>query len=98
MTNQEINHAIATEINDWIHDEGIFYHDGNGKICYLADYCNSIPHALDLAYAHGIGLKPAGDNWNAYQVVNEPISGTDALASKAICLCLLEGLAPSIST
>ena len=88
MTNQEINHAIATEVNGWIHDEGIFYHDENGNTCYLADYCNSIAHALDLAYAHGIGLKPTS-GWTAYQVVNESVEANDALASKAICLCLL---------
>jgi hypothetical protein len=27
MTNQEINHAIAININGWVHDDGIFYHD-----------------------------------------------------------------------
>jgi hypothetical protein len=52
MTDQEINHLIATNINLWIHDEGIFYHDVNGNTCYLADYCHSIPHAINLAKAH----------------------------------------------
>ena len=97
MTNQEINHAIATEVNGWIHDEGIFYHDENGNTCYLADYCNSIPHSIDLAYTHGVGLKPVGDGWTAYQVASESVSGTDALASKAICLCLLADVTPSES-
>lgn len=89
MTNQEINHAIATEVNGWIHDEGIFYHDENGSTCYLADYCNSIPHCIDLALTHGVGLKPTVEGWTAYRIANELVLGTDALASKAICLCLL---------
>ena len=97
MTDQEINHTIATQINGWIHDEGIFYHDENGNLYYLADYCNSIAHALDLAYAREIGLDPNGGAWTAYQTSNHPIRGTDTLASKAICLCLLESLNPSQS-
>lgn len=89
MTNQEINHLIATNISRWIHDEGIFYHDASGNTCYLADYCNSISHALDLAKAHGIALKPTVDGWSAYKLHDETVAAQDALASKAICLCLL---------
>lgn len=89
MTDQEINHLIATQINGWIHDEGIFYHDVNGFTCYLADYCHSIAHALDLAKANNIALKPVADGWSAYKLSDETTIGTDNLASKAICLCLV---------
>lgn len=89
MTDQEINHYIATQINGWIHDEGIFYHDVNGATCYLADYCNSIPHALDIAKTNGIGLKPVESGWEA-SLVNDPSkSAIDFVASKAICLTAL---------
>ncbi|MBW4534151.1 MAG: hypothetical protein KME09_09450 [Pleurocapsa minor HA4230-MV1] len=68
MTDQEINHLIATQVNGWIHDEGIFYHDASGFTCYLADYCNSIAHALDLAKANGVALKPTVEDWTAYKL------------------------------
>lgn len=90
FTNQEINHAIATQVNGWTHLEGIYYQDKNGSICYLADYCNSIAHALDLAVASLIGLKPSPDGWQAYALADEEVVFTDPLASKAICLCLIE--------
>jgi hypothetical protein len=86
MSEQEINHYIAININGWIHDEGIFYHDANGFTCYLADYCNSIPHAIDLAKTYKIALKPTDEGWAAYQ--DETNVFSDSLASKAICLCL----------
>lgn len=89
MTEQEINHQIAIQINGWIHDEGIFYHDAGGFTCYLADYCNSIAHALDLAKAHGIGLKPNAEGWGAYKISDETVVNSDLVAAKAICLCLL---------
>jgi hypothetical protein len=88
MTDQEINHFIATQINGWIHDEGIFYHDAAGFTCYLADYCHSIAHALDLAKAHEIALKPTVEGWVAYKLADETVLAEDTLASKAICLCL----------
>ena len=88
MTEQEINHFIATQINGWIHDEGIFYHDASGFTCYLADYCNSIPHAMDLAKTNNIALKPTVNGWSAYKLGDETILAEDTLASKAICLCL----------
>lgn len=89
MNDQEINHLIATNINGWIHDEGIFYHDSAGFTCYLADYCNSIAHAMDLAKAYSIALKPTVDGWSAYRLADEAVVAENALASKAICLCLL---------
>jgi hypothetical protein len=89
MDNQEINHAIATKVNGWIHDEGIYYHDASGFTCYLADYCNSIAHALDLAKAQGIGLKPVELGWEAYQVADPTSCSSDGVAAKAICMCLL---------
>jgi hypothetical protein len=92
MNIEEINHLIATKINGWIHNEGIFYVDASGFTCYRADYCNSIAHALDLAKAHGIGLKPVETGWSAYQLDNDQVQGTDSLASMAICLCLLANL------
>ncbi|MBW4536329.1 MAG: hypothetical protein KME09_20545 [Pleurocapsa minor HA4230-MV1] len=95
MTDQEINHLIATQVNGWIHDEGIFYHDASGFTCYLADYCNSIPHAMDLAKANGVALKPTVDGWSAYKLADETVVGTDSLASKAICLCLTATLSAS---
>jgi hypothetical protein len=90
MTDQEINHAIATQVNGWIHDEGIFYHDVNGVTCYLADYCHSIAHALDLAKAGNIGLNPVEAGWSAYLVSDTQVTTTDEVAAKAICLCLLQ--------
>lgn len=89
MTDQEINHLIATQVNGWIHDEGVFYHDENGNTCYLADYCNSISHALDLAFYHQIGLEPISNGWRAYRLRNEEAVFDASLASKAICLCLI---------
>lgn len=88
MTEQEINHLIATNINGWIHDEGIFYRDSAGFTCYLADYCNSISHAMDLAKANNVALKPTVSGWSAYKLADETILAEDSLASKAICLCL----------
>jgi hypothetical protein len=98
MLDQEINHLIATQVNGWIHDEGIFYHDENGNTCYLADYCNSIPHAIDLAKIYGIGLVPTETNWQAYKVATPAIQVLDAIASKAICLCLLADTTPPETT
>jgi hypothetical protein len=92
MNEQEINHLIATNINLWIHDEGIFYHDINGNTCYLADYCNSIPHAIDLAKANEVALKPTVDGWTAYKLSDETMASTNSLASKAICLCLVAAI------
>ncbi|NJO98669.1 MAG: hypothetical protein HC764_23925 [Pleurocapsa sp. CRU_1_2] len=89
MNEQEINHQIAIQVNGWIHDEGIFYHDVSGFTCYLADYCNSIAHALDLAKTHNVGLKPTADGWIAYKLSDETVANTDPVAAKAICLCLL---------
>jgi hypothetical protein len=77
MTEQEINHYIAVNINGWIHDEGIFYHDASGFTCYLADYCNSLPHAMDLAFANQVALKPSPDGWQAYELSNEGTVFTD---------------------
>jgi hypothetical protein len=92
MNDQQINHAIATQVNGWIHDEGIFYHDSSGFTCYLADYCNSIAHAMDLAKAGNVGIVPHPDGWSAYIVDSAEINATDTLASRAICLCLLASL------
>jgi hypothetical protein len=89
MTEQEINHYIAVNISGWIHEEGIFYHDASGFTCYLADYCNSIAHTLDLAFANQVALKPFSDGWQAYRLSDEGTVFTDSLASKAICLCLV---------
>lgn len=57
--------------------------------CYLADYCNSVTHALDLAKANEIGLKPVVTGWSAYKLADETMLAKDMLASKAICLCLV---------
>lgn len=89
MTNQEINHFIAVNINGWVHDEGIYYHDASGFNCYLADYCNSLPHAIDLAFANKVALKPCPDGWQAYRLADEGNVSLDSLPSKAICLCLV---------
>lgn len=89
MTEQEINQTIATEINGWTHIEGIIYQDSVGNYCYMADYCNSIAHALDLAALHQIGLIPHQAGWQAYSVVDAEINGSDTVAAKSICLCLL---------
>lgn len=89
MTEFEINQVICTQINGWQHVDGIIYQDSSGSYCYAADYCNSIAHALDLAKAYQIGLMPAGDNWQAYSTVDAEINKSDAVAAKAICLCLL---------
>lgn len=95
MTDQELNHLIATKILGWTQSEGIVYLDTNDAYCYLADHCNSIPHALDLAKAHGIGLKPVDDGWMAWQLSEDSVSTVDSIASKAIVLCLLhEELTP----
>lgn len=96
MTDQEINHLIATKVNGWIHDEGIFYHDVNGFTCYLANYCHSIAHALDLAKANGIGLKPVDQGWLAYQVADPTAYSSDAVAAKAICLMLTTQIQASL--
>ncbi|MGL5940812.1 MAG: hypothetical protein ACRC2S_10540 [Waterburya sp.] len=89
MLDQEINNIIATQINGWTHVDGIIYQDQDNNYCYLADYCNSIAHALDLAKAHQIGLAPSETGWQAYSVVDANINSTDELAAKSICLCLL---------
>lgn len=90
ITSQEVNHLVAIRIKNWVHDEDIFYHDGNGTTQYLADYCNSIAHALDLANAHDIGLAPSKAGWTAYSVNDANVSAEDALPGKAICLCVLK--------
>lgn len=89
MTEQEINQAIATQINGWTHVEGIVYQDSDGNYSYMADYCNSIAHALDLAKAHLISLKPVEAGWEASKLADPSVKGTDAVAAKSICLCLL---------
>lgn len=92
MNDQQINHAIATQVNGWIHDDGIFYHDAAGFTCYLADYCNSLPHAMDLAKAGNIGVVPHSNGWSAYVADKAEINTTDTQAARAICLCLLANL------
>ncbi|MGL5936666.1 MAG: hypothetical protein ACRCZI_13715 [Cetobacterium sp.] len=89
MTEQEINHTIATQVNGWQYVEGIIYQDSAGNYCYRADYCNSIAHALDLAKAHQIGLAPNETGWQAYSIADANINSTDPIAAKSICLCLL---------
>ena len=89
MTELEINQTIATQVNGWTHEEGIVYKDSNGNYCYMADYCHSIAHALDLAKTYQIGLMPSGDDWQAYSTVDAEVNKSDAIAAKSICLCLL---------
>jgi hypothetical protein len=89
MTEAEINHTIATQINGWQYVEGIIYQDSDGNYCYMADYCNSIAHALDLAKAYLIALKPVEAGWEASKMSNPSVVGVDAVAAKSICLCLL---------
>lgn len=89
MTKQEINQAIATQVNGWTHVDGIVYQDKDSNYCYMADYCHSIAHALDLAALHQIGLMPYETGWQAYSVADSEINKSDTVAAKAICLCLL---------
>lgn len=89
MTEQEINHVIATQVNGWTHVESIIYQDSAGNYCYRADYCNSIAHALDLAKTHQIGLAPTETGWQAYSIADGNTKADDAVAAKSICLCLL---------
>jgi hypothetical protein len=89
MTEAEINHTIATQINGWQYVEGIIYQDSDGNYCYMADYCNSISHALDLAKVHLIALKPVEAGWEAAKMANPSVVGVDTVAAKSICLCLL---------
>jgi hypothetical protein len=55
----------------------------------MADYCNSISHALDLAKVHLIALKPVEAGWEAAKMANPSVVGVDTVAAKSICLCLL---------
>lgn len=89
MTDQEINHVIATQVNGWTHVESIVYQNSAGNYCYRADYCNSIAHALDLAAFHQIGLAPNETGWQAYSIADSNVNGADNVAAKSICLCLL---------
>lgn len=90
FTTEEVNHLIATKINGWVQDEGIFYHDSSGTTQYLADYCNSIAHSLDLAKAADVGLAPSQEGWTAYSVNDANVTAEDAIPGKAICLCILK--------
>lgn len=90
LTTQEVNHLVATKINGWVHDESIFYHDSSGTTCYLADYCNSIAHSLDLAKAADVGLAPSSGGWTAYSVNKPDVSSESDIPGKAICLCILK--------
>lgn len=94
LTDTEINHRIATEINRWEHVESIFYTDHEGTTCYLADYCNSTSHALDLAHREEIGLAPTKYGWSAYNLNDSLESAEDNLLGRAICLCLLKMRSP----
>jgi hypothetical protein len=89
MTEQEINQAIATQVNGWTHVDGIVYQDKDSNYCYMADYCHSIAHALDLAALHQIGLMPVEAGWSAYSITTPETNQSDAVAAKSICLCLL---------
>jgi hypothetical protein len=89
MTDLEINQAIATQVLKWTPVEGIVYQNSEGAYCYLADYCNSVSHALDLAKSFDIGLAPVSEGWQATQITNSQKVGVDLIAGKAICLCLL---------
>jgi hypothetical protein len=95
MTDQEINQTICTQILNWTLVEGSVYQDTAGTYVYAADYCNSIPHSMDLAKANEIALKPTVDGWTAYKLSDETALAADALASKAICLCLTTMPTPS---
>jgi hypothetical protein len=90
QTDNEINHLIATKINNWVHDEGVFYHNANGDMCCIADYCNSISHALDLAKAAEVALVPTTSGWLSYPIANSNINAEDIVPGKAICLCILK--------
>jgi hypothetical protein len=89
-TAQEINNAIATRINGWVHNTDIFYLDSSGNTQYLADYCNSVPHSLDLAKKYEVGLAPTSDGWLAYSVVDSDVKIENALPGTAISLCVLK--------
>ncbi|NJL51408.1 MAG: hypothetical protein HC930_02885 [Hydrococcus sp. SU_1_0] len=97
ISDQELNHAVATQLNDWVHDEGIFYHDSTGVTCYLADYCNSAPHALDVAKAHGVSLLPVADGWTACKIDDPTSCATDAVASRAIVVATLMSIGFAVS-
>jgi hypothetical protein len=90
MNDNEINHLIATKINGWVHYESVFYYDADGAFCCLADYCNSIAHALDLAKAAEVGLTPTKDGWLSYSVASPDVHEEDTVPGKAICLCILK--------
>jgi hypothetical protein len=87
---QELNQRIATEILNWDHVESIVYQDKSGNFCYLADYCNSLPHACDLAMSQGIGMVPMDDGlWQAYQLKDNKIRVKDSNLATAIIRAIL---------
>jgi hypothetical protein len=90
MDTQTLNHRIATEVFGWTHLESIVYQDKNEQFCYLADYCNSLPHACDLAMAMAIGIIPLEDGvWQAYQLTDTKIMAKDKNLATAIVMAVL---------
>jgi hypothetical protein len=89
MTNQEINHRIATNVNGWIAGDNNWYTTQSGFFTPLPDYCNSNSHALDLAKASNICLQPIAEEWRAISVNNSTIATNHAVAATAIAMTAL---------
>jgi hypothetical protein len=97
MTTQEISHLIATAVRGWTQQEGVVYTDAEGNTQYITNYCDSVPHALDLAQEQNIALLPVDGQWKAFKLANgeaiEAVMDTetvDSNAGKAICLSILK--------
>jgi hypothetical protein len=84
MTNQEINHKIATDIKGWTFVEDGWYDDGSGFYNPLPDYCNSISHALDIAKLSGISMQPLPEDWRAFATDTPSITTNDPVLATAI--------------
>jgi hypothetical protein len=89
MTNQEINHRIATDVNGWIAGDDNWYTTQSGFSTPLPDYCNSISHALDLARASNISMQPLPDGWRAISMDDPAIATNDAVLATAISVTAL---------
>ena len=88
-TNLEISHAIATQVLGWTQIDDSMYKDAEGFYVYLTNWAESIPHAIDLAALQQVALKPVTDGWEAWQLSDPTVVGTDSSAAKSIALCVL---------
>jgi hypothetical protein len=97
MNDLQINELIAISVLNWTKIDDLTYRDTEGFFVRLTDWCNSAPHALDLAMQKNIAIMPVEGQWKTFKLPEsgnlEAVIGSESIDSpigKAICLSVLK--------